>query len=47
MPIFPAVSCMLAATVQFARGAKYKPPTHRNKLDLIEEKSPAPPKNLF
>ncbi|MDA0876350.1 MAG: hypothetical protein O2881_03540 [Proteobacteria bacterium] len=31
---------MLAATAQFPRGAKYKPPTHRNKLDLIEEKWP-------
>lgn len=47
MPIFPAVSCVLKATAQLPRGAKYKPPTHRNKLDLIEEKSPAPPKNLF
>ena len=44
MPIFPGVSGMRAATAKFPRGAKYKPPTHRNKLDLIEEKWPAPPK---
>ncbi|MDA0248044.1 MAG: hypothetical protein O2844_02905 [Proteobacteria bacterium] len=40
MPILPGDSGMLAATAQFPRGAKYKPPTHRNKLDLIEEKWP-------